>query len=102
MGQAMEHVGNEEEASESASNDAVVKTIGRRTRPLRGERERLSRTEKENVLARNGSAKTTVKCGGLRFGDVALGPVSREGWKPTVKPRSRTREDIRTEGGGGK
>ena len=29
MGQTMEHVGNEEEASESASNDAVVASLGR-------------------------------------------------------------------------
>ena len=35
------------------------------------------------------------------FGDEAGRPVTREGWKPTVKPPSRTREDIGTEGGGG-
>ena len=41
-------VGNEEEASEGASKDAVVKTVSRRTRLRRGERERLSE-QKEKI-----------------------------------------------------
>ena len=41
-------VGNEEEASEGASNDAVVKTVSRRTRLCRGERERLTE-QKEKI-----------------------------------------------------
>ena len=84
-------VENEEEASESASNDAVVASLGRSVgghSHLRAS-ESDSRAEKKNVLARNGCAKTTVQCGGLRFGDVAWGPVTREGWKPTDRRRER-------------
>ena len=33
--------------------------------------------------------EATVKCGGLRFGDVAWRPVTREGWKPTDRRRER-------------
>ena len=49
------------------------------------------KTAKQNGAARSG---------GLRTGDVVWRPVMREGWRPTVKPRSK-REDIRKEGGQG-
>ena len=55
----VKHVRNEEEASESTSNDAIVALVGRSV----GGHARLGRAREKKVSWR----KTTVKCGGLRL-----------------------------------
>ena len=56
------HVENGEETSESVSNDAVVASLGRSVsgHPRVGENE-SDFPEQKDILARNGSTKTTVK-----------------------------------------
>ena len=83
--------GTRRKPSEGTSNDAVVvslrRSVGGHARI--GASESNSPEQKRNLVARNGSTKTTVISDGLfGFGDIAWRPVTQEGWKPTVKRRS--------------
>ena len=81
----VKHVENEEETSEGASNDVVVASLGRAV----GGHAREGGSD-SNFPWLSGAEKISwrekVR---LRLGDVAWRPVTREGWKPTVKPRSK-------------
>ena len=88
----VKHVGNEKEASEGASNDAVVASLGRTV----GGHARVGASEsdspgKKKKTSWRGTAQQKLRLSAADFviGDVTWRPVTWEGWKSTDRRRQR-------------